>query len=725
MVASTELVAGVGVEFRLLGAVEVRSGGHPLPLGAPRAGTILGILLVRPGALVGIDQFIDELWPAAPPSDARTLVHGYVSRLRRALRRGAGDEAAGRLVTRKPGYLLRVDGPELDLHRFNDLLDDARQARRADDPRRCLALLRRAQRLWRGHPFADIAATPAIAAAAARLTELRLTAYEEQFDVALEVGDHADLVAELTELVAAHPLRERLIGQLMLAQHRTGRTAAAIATYHDAKVRLAAELGIQPGPLLGRLGTTLLNGELRPDTPPTVEPPPAKRGSSLAQLPMDLVAFTGRASEVRRLLSLRSADTDRAPATTVVCAIDGMAGVGKTALAVHAAHQLADSYPDGQIFIDLNGIAPHGEPVHPRQALGQILRSLSVPGDQLPVDRSARVSLFRSIVANRRLLLLLDNARDERQVLDLLPAAPHSLVIITSRRRLTGLDDVHTISLDVPPTPDAAAMFTRACPPRPAGEQVVEIVELCGRLPLAIRNCAARLRHRHAWSLEHLAVRLRGQDHLFDAGLRSVATAVDLSYRDLTVAQGRMFRLLGLHPGDDIDVGAAAALNGGSVEAAGQLLEDLLDVNLVQQEVPERYYLHELFRMRARSLCRAHESSEERQDALTRLFDHYFHTAAVAMDLLYPDEAGDRPRPTAIRVVPAPVAEHGWAATWLDAEMDNLLAAAAAARHAWPAHTVRMSATLVAHLHAQHRDHAAEALRTQARQANRRIGRPG
>ena len=365
--------------------------------------------------------------------------------------------------------------------------------------------------------------------------------------------------------------------------------------------------------------------------------------------------------------------------------------MGKTTLAVHVAHRLTARFPDGCLFLDLHGYTRAIRPVGPGQGLERLLRALGVPGEQIPADLDDRAALYRSRTAGRRLLIVLDNARTAEQVRLLLPAQPGCLVLVTSRRRLTALDEALPLSLDILPVTDAATLFSRiAGPGRTSGHSVAveRVVEPCGRLPLAIRIAAARLRARSAWTVAHLADRLADHHHRLgelDDGERGVAAAFALSYEELAGEHQHMFRRLSLHPGADTDPYAAAALAGLSLSRAGRILEDLLDAHLLLQAVPGRYRFHDLMRAYAADLARQHDADSTRRAALTRLFDHYLATAGAAMDTLFP-------------------------------------AGIHAAIHGWPGHTRRLSAALALYL--DFGGHFADALtiHTHARDAAARCG---
>jgi tetratricopeptide (TPR) repeat protein/transcriptional regulator with XRE-family HTH domain len=452
-------------------------------------------------------------------------------------------------------------------------------------------------------------------------------------------------------------------------------------------------------------------------------PPPAP-GVVPRQLPAPPPGLTGRAAELADLGQVAD------PASVVVTSIDGMAGVGKTALAVHVAHRLAHRYPDGQLFCDLHGHTEGVAPVDPADALDRVLRALGVPGEHIPDDPDDRAALYRSRVAGRRVLVLLDNAASEAQVAPLLPGTPGCLVLVTSRRRLVGLDQTRAVSLDVLPLRDAITLFTAA-----AGEGrttgapdavLAEVAEACGRLPLALRIAAARLRSRPAWSVADLVGRLRDHGQRLaelEAGSRSVAAALEASYRDLPPPLQRAYRLLSLHPGADLDRYAAAVLLDSSPGAADRLLEHLIDAHLLPEPSPGRFAFHDLVRAHARAASARADAEAERRAARTRLCDLYRHAAAVAMDVAYPHERSRRPDvPPA--GVPAPgFADAAGASAWLERELPNLVAAARhAAGHDLPRHAAHLAATLHRHLYEQGRSAEALAVHRYALDAARAAG---
>jgi hypothetical protein len=398
---------------------------------------------------------------------------------------------------------------------------------------------------------------------------------------------------------------------------------------------------VQPGQALQQLHQQILAAD-----PALAAPPAATTHTSarVRQLPSPPQMFTGRTREMAALDQVHDAST------VVISAIDGMAGIGKTALAVHLAHRIADRYPHGQLFIDLHGHTPGMAPREPAEALDYLLRALGVPGPQIPADLDDRAALYRTRLADQKMLILLDDAATETQVAPLLPGSPDCLVLITSRRRLSGLDPTHTLSLDTLPAPEAASLFVQTAGEGRLSDEppdlVAELVELCGRLPLAIRIAAARLRSHPAWSLHHLVQRLRDQQHRLselEAGQRSVAATLDLSYQHLSPDLQRTYRLLGLHPGPDIDMYATAALLDSTLPTVRQMLDHLLDAHLLFEPAAGRYRFHDLTRAHAAHTAARVQTQATRRTALNRLADYYRHTAAVAVDAAYPYERERRP----------------------------------------------------------------------------------
>ena len=495
--------------------------------------------------------------------------------------------------------------------------------------------------------------------------------------------------------------RERkLLTQEQLAE-RSGVSVRTVRRYErggspqTTSIRMLADaLGLSPAER-----AVLVAAIREPSTVDEVETDAPGSPGRLRQLPGPPPLFTGRVPELAELD--RISDPDR----LVIATISGMAGVGKTALAVRAAHAVASRYPDEQIYLDLHGYAQGGRPVDPAEALDRVLRSLGVPAERIPPGLDDRAALYRSRLADHRALILLDNAASEEQVTPLLPGTPGSLVLVTSRHQLPGLDHSHAVSLGLLPVSDAVALFTLAAGERRVrGEStdVTTTVDLCGRLPLAVHVAAARLRSHPSWTLAHLVDRLQVRRRLLselEAGERSVTAALDLSYQQLSVELRRAYRVFGLHPGAELTVDAAAALLGTTEQRAERLIDRLLDGHLVLEPVPGRFRFHDLVRAHSVARADADEGDTDERAALTRLFDHYRHAAAVAMDVAYPYERDRRPRiPTSGTPAPALDGPAG-AMAWLDTELPTLLAVARhAADHGWPDHTVHLSGTLHRHL---------------------------
>jgi DNA-binding SARP family transcriptional activator/tetratricopeptide (TPR) repeat protein len=726
------------IRFGVLGPLTLISDVGAVEIGTPKVCHLLAALLCRAGQPVRVHELVDELWADGAPPTAQKTLQVYVHRLRTAL----GDPA--RIAHGTSSYAITVKPEELDAFQFADL---AAGAHRETEPRTAAQLCRQALDLWRGPAYAGVAAGPMVADEARRLEEECLLVRERLAAAELDLGGHAKVATTLPALIRDDPFREGLRCLLMIALHRSGRRAEALEVYRQTRNLLAEQLGIEPGPALQRLHRAMLAGDdrlIRTDSEqqatgsagppgPTVPPdaglepgagPVAAQRGVPRQLPAPPQLFTGRVTELAVLAEIHDAST------VVITAIDGMAGIGKTALAVQAAHQLAGRYPDGQLFLDLHGYTHGVAPVEPGEAVDRMLRALGVPGAQIPAGLDERAGLYRSRLADKRMLLVLDNAVTEAQITPLLPGAPGCLVVVTSRRRLAGLDHTHALSLDTLPVADAVTLLRHtAGEGRLAGqppELMAELVDLCGLLPLAIRIAAARLRSHPTWDLSHLTGRLRDQQHRLaelTAGQRSVTAALDLSYQDLNADQQRMYRRLGLHFGVDIEPYAAAALFDGTLLRAGPLLDQLLEAHILQEPAPGRYRFHDLTRAHAAHTATRDETDDGRRMAVDRLLNHYRHTAAVAMDAAYPYERHRRPQvpPTA---GPTPsLSDPPSALRWLDSEMPNLLAAATyATEHGWPTHVLQLSTILHRHLRSRGQVRDASNLHHQALTTARTTG---
>ncbi|GAA2280583.1 BTAD domain-containing putative transcriptional regulator [Nonomuraea roseoviolacea subsp. roseoviolacea] len=631
--------------FTLLGPVQLVAGDAPLTGLAPRHRAVLAYLLLNAGRVISIERLIEAMWGHDRPDTARSQIHASITAIRKALR-GAGAE--GLLETRAGGYVARPEPGQVDAHDFTELV--------------AAGELREALALWRGEALEDVHAHY-VTAVRDLWNDRRLSAYERLVEGELAAGRHGDLLDELAAQVAANPLRERLNGHLVLALHRAGRQADALAAARAYRTALAEEQGLDPGHAFTELERAVLADDpaLRPaaPTPDAAAPAPAASGPPRRStyLPYDIPDFSGRTAELERLVAERSA----------VVTIDGMAGIGKTTLAVHVAHRLAEHYPDGRLFIDLQAHTAGREPLDAAAALETLLRQLGVPADRIPVTLAERGALWRAELAGRRVLAVLDNALDAEHVRPLLPGHSDTLVLITSRRRLVDLDGAHALSVEALGEEDGVELFERIVGERAVREPgaVREVLRLCGHLPLAIRLSAARLQHRPRWSVSYLAERLHDHRRL----LNGVSAAFALSYDQLDEAERRMFRLLGLVPGRDIDPCGAAALAGITEEEAEDLLESLLDAHMLLQREPGRYTFHDLLREHARSIA-------EDDGAVLRLLTYYLHRARAAIDRLYPHSVAQRegiPRPA---TPVAPVRDAAEALAWLDAERSNIIATA-------------------------------------------------
>ncbi|WP_433235926.1 BTAD domain-containing putative transcriptional regulator [Streptosporangium sp. CA-135522] len=628
------------LRFTLLGSVQMIVDGAPLTGIAPRHRAVLAYLLLNAGRVISIERLIDAMWGYDRPDTARSQIHASITAIRKVLR-GAG--AVRLLQTRAGGYVAQPEPGQVDTQEFTELA--------------AAGELRKALDLWSGEALEDVHAHY-VTGVRELWNDRRLSAYERLVEDELAAGRHGDLLDELAAQVTADPLREKLNGHLVLALHRAGRQADALAAARSYRTALADEQGLDPGRAFTELERAVLADDpaLRlADAAPVVSGPP--RRSSF--LPYDIPDFSGRTAELERLVGEHHG--------SAVVTIDGMAGIGKTTLAVHVAHRLAARYPDGRLFIDLQAHTAGREPIDAAAALEALLRQLGVPAERIPVTLVERSALWRAELADRRVLAVLDNAFDAEHVRPLLPGHSDALVLITSRRRLVGLDGTHALSVDVLGEQDAAELFERIVGERAHHERdaVREVLQLCGHLPLAIRISAARLQHRPRWSVSYLAGRLRDHRRLLDG----VSAAFALSYEQLHEAEQRMFRLLGLVPGRDIDPYGAAALAGISQEEADDLLEGLLDAHMLLQLEPGRYTFHDLLREHARSIA-------EDDGALLRLLTYYLHRSRAAMDRLFPDSLGQRegiPQPA---VPIASIRHAAEAITWLDAERSNIIATA-------------------------------------------------
>ncbi|MFI7680967.1 BTAD domain-containing putative transcriptional regulator [Actinophytocola sp. NPDC049390] len=659
----------MALSFGLLGDLEVRTGSVLVPVGPPRQQNVLTCLLVDANQVVPADRIVERVWGHRPAGD-HEAVYPYVSRLRRVL----GREGDARIRRRDGGYVLEVDPADVDLHRFRALVETARNVVTAG---RRLALLEQACGLWRGEPLSRLD-SPWAATARDQLRDELLSVTLERLDLAVAHGGCAELVGELAELVERYPLVERVTGLLMRALHGAGRRADALDRFHRLRAVLATELGIDPSAELHRIHQAVLRDEAPPTGLATAAP---------CSLPYAMRDFVGRAADVAAVVDVAEIAADRQG--VAICAISGMPGVGKTTLAVHAAHRVANRFPGGRLYLDLQGHNPRGTPLDTVTALGDLLRMVGVPAQEIPDGAAMRATRWRTTTAGLDLLLVLDDAVSAEQVRALLPGAPGTLVLVTSRRRLVGLEVTTALDLDTLRPAEAVRLFTSVVGDRATREPVAvaDVVELCGHLPLAVRIAAARLVHRPSWTIQDLVSRLRSEERglgELSTDDRGVASAFALSYRDVAEHDRRVFRLLGLNPGTDFDRYAAAALCDLPVAEAEAALENLLDANLLVQRVTGRYRFHDLVRRFAMATGTDEEPAPERAAAIGRLRDYYLATAAAAMRTVEPTEQRIEPAVDPVPAMPALSAE-GVAERWLAVERPNLVhvVLSATGRHSW------------------------------------------
>lgn len=590
------------LRFAVLGPVRAQYGDEPVNTGSPQQRGVLAALLLRAGHTATAPELIDAIWGDQPPHAALAALRTYASRLRKALR-----DRYDVLVSESGGYALRLDDSWFDLQAAQKWADEAERAREAGDRVSALTLLDRALGLFQGEPLAGLPG-PYMEEQRSRLAEWRLQLVEVRCELMLELGRHAEAVADLTALTAAHPLRERLRELLMLALYRSGRQSEALAVYADTRRLLAEELGVDPRPELSELRQRILQADVEPASRPGE--PAALRLVRPAQLPADLNDFVGRDEELRRIGDQLSAGADARMRTVV---ITGLAGVGKTSLAVHAAHGARREFPDGELYAALGGAGPQ-PPAEPASVLGAFLRALGVPGSAIPDGVEERAALFRSALDGHRVLIVLDNARDAAQVRPLLPAAPGCGTLVTSRVRIPDLPNAYPVDLGVLSPQEAMRLFSgivgreRVEAER---EAAMEVVTACGFLPLAIRIVANHLVSRHTWPISVLARRLTGTQRRLSELEPGYLELFALSYRQLPPAQARAFRRLGLTTDPDIPLTAAAAVLGVDEDTAEELLESLADRSLLESPAPGRYRMHPLLRAYARSRAHEDESPEE------------------------------------------------------------------------------------------------------------------
>lgn len=694
------------VRFAVLGPVRAWRGEQELNLGSPQQRAVLAALLLRRGRPVALAELLDAVWGEEQPAAAVSVLRTYVSRLRKAIesgREGAGTGTGSVVVSVGDGYLIRLPEDGLDLSVFEQRVAEARKQRAAGELSAAAELLRAALDGWHGGALAGIPG-PLAESESSRLNEERLVALETWLDIEVERGRHSDVVAELIALTGQYPLREQLCRLLMLALYRSGRQAEALAAYRSTRSTLVTELGIEPGTPLQDLHDRILAADAsldalppeRPERPvpsapsvPAAPPPvlpPALPASRPAQLPADLPTFVGRHAELERARALLS-EPDGSPATVVITAIGGMAGIGKTTLAVHWAHEMAHRYPDGQLYLNLRGFDPTGSLVTPDEAIRTLLGALGVPPMRIPAGLDAQTALYRSMLAQRRMLILLDNARDTDQVRPLLPGSSGSLVIVTSRNRLTGLvagEGAHPLPLDQLTPAEAHDLLARRLgTDRLAAEPEAtdEIIARCARLPLALAIVAAHAVAHPGFPLSAIAGELRDSHGSLDAFASGDDITTDVravfswSYKAVSDPAACLFRLLGLHGGPDISAPAAAALAGLPLREVRALLVELTRAHLLTEHFPGRYTLHDLLHVYATERVHAEETPPERERAVGRLLAWYLHTADAAYPHITPHRRRIPLEPLPELCTPLEFTTHEQALDWCETERANLVAA--------------------------------------------------
>ncbi|GAA3730316.1 BTAD domain-containing putative transcriptional regulator [Plantactinospora mayteni] len=669
-----------GVEFGLLGPIDVRVAGRSVPVRSPKCRVLLATLLLEPGRLVSVGRLTEAIWDARQPDNPRRAAQLNVTRLRALL-----DEAGAPplIATGSDGYLIEVGTDLVDLGRFRQWLVAADRAARRSDLDGESTALRAALRQWRGDPLSDVPSELLHRESVPGLREERVRTLERRIDVDLRLGRHAELVEELRGLTARDRLRERLWLQLVTALHRAGRRAEALDAYHEGCRHLAEELGLDPGEELQRLHAQVLGGT--PTAPAeAVSLPPVPR-----QLPPEVSGFAGRAAEVERLHSLLGSLLDsrdlRPAGTPGVLVLSGTAGVGKTALALHWSRRVAEHFPDGQLWVNLRGYDGRAT-VTPEHALTLFLRALGLPATQIPADLDGQTGLYRSLMDGRRMLVVLDNAGDAEQVRPLLPGGTGCFVLVTSRSELSALvvtEGARAVRLDPFTAPQARQMLGSRLGQRRIDaepEAVGRIVDACGRLPLALAIVAARAAARPAFPLAAL------DRQLADAGggldrFASPDAAVDVravfswSYRTLSAPAARLFRRLGLHPTPELSAPAAATLVRADPPRIRVLLDELAAAHLVSEYTPDRFVVHDLLHAYAAELTAEQDTPRLRSASQRRLVDWLTRSALRARPLLQPSESEVTVPGPPRDVTPLAFSGDRQAREWYETERHNLIAA--------------------------------------------------
>ncbi|MEV6524602.1 BTAD domain-containing putative transcriptional regulator [Longispora sp. NPDC051575] len=663
----------MGVELRLLGPIEAVGPAGPAVLSSARQRALVGLLALRPGTPVPAPRLVQALWGQDAPRTAVRTLQSHLTRARQAL---AACGLPGLLTSGRVGYALAAGPESVDACRFESLVAEARAGSAAGRVAESVAGLRTALDLWRGEALADAELYGWGAAEVARLHNVRLAALGDLWDGELQLGGHADAVPALERLLVADPGEERLVGLLMLAQYRSGRQSEGLTCYQRFREHLSDTLGVDPGPELQRLHTAILRRD------PALEPPDAP-GQVPAQLPSRPGHFTGRPAELATLDEALAAGGD-----VPLVLVSGPAGMGKTALVVEWTQRVTDRFAHGQIFCDLLG---HDEAtaLTPDEVLGHALRGLGVPAGRVPTGHGDQLGLYRSLLHDRRVLLVCDNVGSAEQILPLVPPTAGSLLVATSRHQLPTLDvhaAVRRVELDALSTRESLTLLERVLGPTRVGaepEAAGQLVEACDRMPLALRIAAAKLNARPRLAVADLVAELATENRLDALSVpgdsRSIRTVFASAYHALTPGAAAAFRLLGLHPGPNFAVGLVAAVTGSPVAAARRATEELAAAHLVTEIASGRFRFHDLIRWYARECALAEEPLAVRGQSEERLLDWYLAVADAANRTLTPGR--DRAHVTARHPVPGPPfpARHAETLSFLDGERANL---SAVSRHA-------------------------------------------
>jgi DNA-binding SARP family transcriptional activator/Tfp pilus assembly protein PilF len=724
------------MRFGVLGSLLICEEQKSVAVPAARQRILLATLLLRAGQPVSADMLAETVWDGEPPSTSVATLRSYVMRLRQTL----GSVAGSRVRTGHHGYLIEAERDEVDVLRFIDLYASGGELTRSGAWQQASDTLTEALALWRGTPLADVPSQLLHRDEVPRLQQQRLQAIEWRIDADLRLGRHSQLVPDLYGLAKEHPLRERFHAQLMLALYRCGRQAEALDAYRAARTTLITELGVEPGAELQQIHHQLLSSdpELTPASAPETVAVPHRPGPDRPPVPHQLPAairyFAGRQPELVALTELL--DQLPGPAGTVaIFAVAGMAGVGKTTLAVSWAHKVADRFPDGQLYVNLRGYSPSSIPTSPATAIRGFLDALGTPAHRIPSDLDAQSALYRSLLAGRRMLIVLDNARDAEQVRPLLPGASGCLVLVTSRDQLIGLvaaDGARVLTLNLFTHAEAHDLLGRRLGQHRTTSQpeaADQIVSACAGLPLALAIVAAQAETQPGFPLAALAAEL-GESRYKLPHLNGGDAATDLratfnwSYETLPPDVARLFRLLALHPGPDISVPAAASLAGLSCGETRDLLSHLTRANLINEHCRGRYALHDLLRAYGAERAQRDDSAAGRHAAIRGMLDHYLYTAYAATLLLYPHrDAISLPDNRDVR--PERLASRDEAMRWFNAECPVLLAAVhSAATTGFPAHAWQLAWSLATYLDRQGHWRELESTQHVALEAARRLDDP-